>query len=114
MCVLSLFEFFSSMHDKDILMAFIFCHLNTKFCSRSLPFVFICDMISQAVPVIETMTGLEKPIKTFWYKRGCRLASFVQEKVKCDGSRRVFSASLTLQRWNLSKAQIIKFIILWP
>lgn len=114
MCVLSLFEFFSSMHDKDILMAFIFCHLNTKFCSRSLPFVFICDMISQAVPVIETMTGLEKPIKTFWYKRGCRLASFVQEKVKCDGSRRLFSASLTLQRGNLSKAQIVKFIILWP
>lgn len=70
------FEFFSSMHDKDIFVwLFSDCHLNTKFCSRSLPvplsylFQTPCDMISQAVPVIEMMNGLEKPIKTFCYKK---------------------------------------------
>lgn len=76
MCVLN-FEF-SSMHDKDFFfMAFFLpdCRLNTKFCSRSLPvplsylFQTPCDMISQAVPVIEMMNGLEKPIKTFCYKK---------------------------------------------
>lgn len=74
-------------------MAFIFCHLNTKFCSRSPPypsFVFICDMISQAVPVIEMMNGLEKPIKTFWYKTGSCLGLFVQERLDADGDPFVF------------------------
>ena len=63
------------------------CHLNTKFCSRSLPiplsylFQTPCDMISQAVPVIEMMNGLEKPIKTFCYKKKTtQCGIFVSEK----------------------------------
>lgn len=42
-------------------------------------------MISQAVPVIEMMNGLEKPIKTFWYKTGSCLGLFVQEILDAEG-----------------------------
>lgn len=79
---------FFSMHDKDIFFLYGFfsdCHLNTKFCSRGLPvplsylFQTPCDTISQAVPVIEMMNGLEKPIKTFCYKKQ-RICRYVSQK----------------------------------
>lgn len=94
-CVFSIFfEFSPVCMIKTFCMTFIFCHLNTKFCSRGLPqFLCLicsrphCDTISQAVPVIEMLNRLENPIKPFCYKNYNVWILFNSRAIKCDTRR---------------------------
>lgn len=99
-------SFFSSMHDKDIFVWLFFLTVTSipNFVAEASPFLLSylfqppCDMISQAVPVIEMMNRLEKPIKSFCYKKKYLVWDFSVEKSSTENHFKFLISYNTVQQ----------------